>query len=282
MTQSVTDDDVFDFNNMFDDSESLRGTIVKVSFEISSQIVDHFLKYKEQFCMPIPRCQDQSCPRPKEAQPTLELINDNRQLQISLASRPVSADVATKGGDLTGFGLFIETTLLCKFLIKYRDEVVVGKTMVEVGAGLALPSHVALACGAAHPVTVTDGCFDVIQHLHHPLLRPKKLQWSMTAGADETTSTAIIGQQQQFDVVFGSGIAYSLQTLELLLATVTRLLSGTSSSSSRLFICGFKSRQVNLEKLLEACAKFKFELWKSEIENEQEQLGVFAFKLMVN
>jgi hypothetical protein len=179
-------------------------------------------------------------------------------LHVRLFSRGANADAAAQGGDLTGYGMFPETEVLCSFILAHR-HLFRGRRVLELGAGLALPSHVALACGAQPPVMVTDGCADVVAAaVKHPALQASQLVWRSDDGGDGATEIAdpdaaesaaaghingdlgdlahvaahdnsrdVLAEQARlgtFDIIYGSGIAYAEVALVPLLHTVRRFL----------------------------------------------------------
>lgn len=188
-------------------------------------------------------------PRDSDASEPIIDVRDG-ELVVRLCSRGTSADAAASGGDLTGYTIYPETTMLATFLIAHAAKCFRGKTMIEVGAGLALGAHVAVACGAACPVVASDGCGDVLRLIRHPAVQPLQLVW----GPDEVPSE----MRHQFDVCFGSGIAYSNRTLPALLETARQLLRHPPSAAR--FVVGFRPRQVSAECLFEATSRAGFEL----------------------
>ena len=168
-------------------------------------------------------------------------------LHVHLSSRSAWADDAADGGDLTGFALFPETRELSQYLLDYRSFVQ-NQRVLEVGAGLALPSHVALACGATLPVNVTDGCASVLTCGDHPGLLTWPLLWredsEVESGgggigeqSEENDQQQQQRQQQQqqqvaFDIVIGSGVAYATAALRPLFHTVRRMLRGRSENTN--------------------------------------------------
>jgi hypothetical protein len=197
-------------------------------------------------------------------------------LQIRVESRSTSADAARAGGDLTGFTLFPETSVISQYLAD-RAALLAGRNMVELGAGLAMPSHVALACGAQWPVVVSDGCADVLSLLAgRPGLEPWVLPWTGEVSKHPQHRNA-------FDICFGSGIAYSLSSLPGLFATARALLKPEPTAR---FLIGFTSRQVTRDAMEEAATSAGFNLvigasdgsnLGTKVVDAATNLGVFAF-----
>ena len=151
-------------------------------------------------------------------------------LTITLCSQSASADGSLDGGDLTGFSIFPETRALSQYLVDHRSWIR-GRRLLELGAGLALPSRVALACGASLPVHVTDGCASVIDLCaNHPGLRTWRLLWQLDEDCTPE-SAALPPNVDSIDVVVGSGVAYATAALGPLFHTVRRLLTPRSANS---------------------------------------------------
>ena len=288
---------------------SATSTRHNLKFSIPLSQTEHFSSFARAPVVHVENCGDESCPLPDYPLPPVSVLSsssndtdsNNREIEagrlalhVTIYSKGVAGDSATDGGDLTGFtSRFEEMRLLCAFLIKNRQVACLNKTLLEVGAGLAVPSHVAIACGANHPVYATDGCWSAIRHHHHPALQCSILKWIQDEEAKKEIMESTDAIPSNVDVVFGSGIAYALSALDILLATVRRILQAGRQSpeqdepSLKYFICGFKKRQVALSDLLQIARRYNFNFvppaaeYKpicSKMEDEESELGVLVFE----
>jgi hypothetical protein len=214
------------------------------------------------------------------AVPAFRLSADRRTLEVTFHSRAAAAGAACRGGDLTGFCLFPETRLLAQYIADH-SSCFHGRRVIELGAGLALPSRVAAACGASVPVVVTDGCEDVLSLSRDlpMLLDAHVLRW----GAD---SADIAPLRHQFDIVHGSGVAYNVRCLDDLLATVVALMEPSRAAR---YVIGFTNRQVKFENLVGKAKQFSLVLITandaspgnnvlvSQVVDGEHAFGIFVF-----
>lgn len=148
----------------------------------------------------------------------------------------------------TGLGLWTGAEILCQYLQDHPD-LIRGKNVVELGAGVGLCGLVAHALGASH-VTMTDGDSVVLKNLRYNMAKngitdPAKIQckqliWGRKhvypfiadiQPADKTDdpceATAV---RRNVDVVMASDCIYMTQSLIPLWETVSSLLSPASES----------------------------------------------------
>ena len=212
------------------------------------------------------------------------------ELVVHICSHAAPADGTT---DLSGYAVFPETSELGQFIVDNRN-LFQGRRVLEVGAGRALPSHVALACGARNPVEVTDGCPSVIESCKgNAGLRPWTLLWQTDPEFARSPCTWPT-DSAPIDIVIGSGVAYALASLRPLFETVRRLLASTHEGQGeqrKYFFCGFHDRQVSLQALLDCAASAGFEFCRSDCRGEKRgfpstpevcddtHLGVYVFVL---
>jgi predicted nicotinamide N-methyase len=125
----------------------------------------------------------------------------------------------------TGLSLWGGSEALCHYLIEHPD-LIVGKSVLELGAGVGLCGIVAHHLGASQ-VILTDGDAQVLTKLRHNVKRNIRNDNNTTScpqliwGRNLDYLVQAYGQQ---DVILGSDLVYMTQSLEPLWQTVDKLL----------------------------------------------------------
>jgi predicted nicotinamide N-methyase len=125
----------------------------------------------------------------------------------------------------TGLSLWGGSEALCQYLIKHPDFIL-GKSILEMGAGVGLCGIVAHHLGASQ-LLLTDGDAQVLSKLRHNVKRNIRNDNKTTFcpqliwGRNLDSFVQVYGQQ---NVILGSDRVYMTQSLEPLWQTVDKLL----------------------------------------------------------
>lgn len=198
--------------------------------------------------------------------------------------------------DSTGLTLWRAAPLLCDFLVENAADIVVGKTVLELGAGLGLCGILAGALGAKR-VVITDGDSESLEGMrvnvdkNKGILLPgvvdcKQLRWGMALSAfsrhcqktavntDDGNVTPLAGSSQyRFDTIIGSDIIYTEGILDPLFTTVNALLALRGGK----FVLAYARRNVKIDLVFETATRHGFE-WTSIDTSE----GCFVFTRLTN
>ena len=135
-----------------------------------------------------------------------------------------------------------------------------GKRVVELGTGLGLCGILATHLMPSR-IVLTDGDDLVLEKTRSNCVRNgvnescviKKLRW----GVKEVEEFLTGEDEEGFDTVFGSDIIYDEDKLEVLFATVSRLLA---CSKNGVFVVAYRRRHVSINLIFEQAMKSGFEV----------------------
>mmetsp|Transcript_16458 Transcript_16458/g.23408 ORF Transcript_16458/g.23408 Transcript_16458/m.23408 type:complete len:295 (-) Transcript_16458:147-1031(-) len=189
----------------------------------------------------------------------------------------------------TGLTLWRASNILCDYLCE-NPQIVKGKNILELGAGLGLCGILANKIGA-RKVVMTDGDTDALSGMRQNVnlntctsdkdrlpssnhsLKCHQLRWGQDIGRfkvkilhDNDLECADINQtgvksessDYRFDVIMGSDIIYVEEIIEPLFDTVTQLLS---HSNDAVFLLAYARRNVKIDFVLQ-CAENHGLKWK--------------------
>lgn len=177
----------------------------------------------------------------------------------------------------TGMTLWEGSEKLCEYLCEHK-EIVQGKTIVELGAGLGLCGIVAHKHGASR-VILTDGDTDTLRNMRMNIssnigddagdsLLCKQLLWGK-----RVEQFREMWEPDGFDIVMGGDIAYAQESLEILFETAMDLLSTQTGS---MFVLSFVFRGGVTIENVEDCAKKHSLEWIAPENGDSE--GVYVFR----
>jgi predicted nicotinamide N-methyase len=207
-------------------------------------------------------------------------------INIHIRGYKTEADQVWKS---TGLTLWRAAEHLCQYMVQH-SELIQGKRVVELGAGLGLCGILAHRLGGSS-VCITDGDSDALVHLRDNVNRNRTTSGADDEGTEvsahqliwgkETTDTFLKRQgNQTFDVMIASDIIYARVIVEPLWETVDILLN--QDNPQAIFIMAYAKRQVpvSIEFVLEYADKagFLHEL----VDTHPEGIWVYVFRRKMN
>mmetsp|Transcript_32176 Transcript_32176/g.42428 ORF Transcript_32176/g.42428 Transcript_32176/m.42428 type:complete len:281 (+) Transcript_32176:111-953(+) len=151
-------------------------------------------------------------------------------LQIHCLERIPGAMALQPDTDLTGLKIWPGADMICRYLYSHKDELK-GKSVLELGAGVGLNGLLAAALGS-RPVVLTDinelslRCLEKNVQANFPQnsvdVHFSRLEWGTTCKDDHLVEES---SSKGFDLIIGSEVAYSVQSVSPLIQTIERYLS---------------------------------------------------------
>jgi predicted nicotinamide N-methyase len=180
----------------------------------------------------------------------------------------------------TGMTLWKGSEKLCQFLCD-NPEVVKGKVVIELGAGLGLCGIVAHKQGACQ-VILTDGDTNTLRNMRSNVAANVDTVLGSSVESPILCKQLLWGKNidsfcnkwapQKFDVVMGGDIAYAQDSLPVLFETAVGLLSVKPQSC---FILSFVFRGGVTVQSIQECAERNQLRWEKVGDGDQEALYIF-------
>jgi predicted nicotinamide N-methyase len=190
----------------------------------------------------------------------------------------------------TGLTLWRASNILADFLVAIHNGTlqpppfqVSGATVLELGAGLGIPSLLCHFYLAAAMVVVTDGDVDTLQNLRRNIAAQElventgtmicqQLVWGNEGSIQSIRRVVSPASAGLFDVILGSDIIYVDSVVEPLFATVRQLLK----SPIGVFVLAFARRNVSIDFVLRVASEKGFVYDRP---NDASLEGVYLFRL---
>ena len=175
----------------------------------------------------------------------------------------------------TGLALWISSQILSGYLSE-NPQLVRGKRVLELGAGLGLCGIVAHHLGAKH-VIATDGDTEVLSHLRYNINQNQKTPTELSSpqlvwGEDLDEFRNVHGRQP---VILATDVFYAPESIKPLWQTVDHMLERDGC-----FLLAFCPHRVPLEQVLEHASHLGY-AWKisnpaETNDDEEDEVDLFA------
>lgn len=173
----------------------------------------------------------------------------------------------------TGMAVWLGAEVLTLWLVGKNPDLVKGKRVLEVGAGVGL-CGIAVFHLKASKVVLTDGDLDVLTNLRY------NVEHNIANNRDESTCHQLIWGKNlqefqethgQFDVIIGADLFYITRSLKPLFTTVNQLLT-----KQGIFIaCNACAKQHPMESILDIVEELGFR-------GTEEATDVYVFRRKEN
>lgn len=203
------------------------------------------------------------------------LPKDGRKVKLHLEGVKQELGQTLKS---TGLTIWPAAPILCTYLTEHGEELLQGKNVLELGAGLGLAGL--LAANMCTSIVLTDGDTETLSLLRKNVSQNAKrndngvfakvqcgqLRW----GINMSPFAAKYSPSGGFDVILGSDIIYSEDIISPLFDTVNTLLCQNKDAA---FLLSYVARNVSITEVLKVAKSYNFN-WVSPPNEE----GVFRFQ----
>ena len=238
---------------------------------------------------------DESLPPPTESYNfTYKLPNETISLQIE----GYHSD-SEQTWNSTGLTLWRSSYYLCQYMVDNYKQLMQPENdpssqddkirILEVGSGLGrcgmLAHLLSKANGNSTQTTLTDGDTDTLKLLRQNAcnniedgnVECKQLLWG------QSHAQKLMQQQKEegngkFDLIIGSDLLYVRSVIQPLFETVREVLKRTHGTFLMAHCCRRVGNEVTLDMMMNVAHNMGFQ-YKEELENEEEDIVLFSFKL---